>query len=183
VSPSITADVLAAAQAGDGNAFRLIYEDLAPAILGYLSAKGVSDPEAVTSDVFLALLPQLPTITGGPAGLRTLVFSIAHARMVDHHRARGRRPETVEYDPTADVRLSPSAEHTALESMEAASVTKLLAELPQTQREVLMLRLIGDLTVPQVAEVMGTTAGAIKQHQRRGLLALRELLSTRQVTL
>ena len=183
MSPRITADVLAAAQAGDGDAFRLIYQEIAPAILGYLTAKGVADSEAATSDVFLALLPQLPTVTGGPSGLRTLVFSIAHARMVDHHRARSRRPETFEYDPATDLRSSPSAEHTALESIESRSVRELLAELPQEQREVLMLRLIADLTVSQVAEVMGKTEGAVKQHQRRGLLALRELLRTRQVTL
>lgn len=183
MSRRITQDVLSAAKAGDGPAFRVIYEEIAPAVLGYLTAKGVSDPEAVTSDVFLAFLPHLPTVTGGPAGLRTLLFSIAHARMVDHHRNRKRRPETIEYDLLSHRGTSPSAEHTVLESLETDRVIALLSELSDDQRDILILRLVGDLTVEQVAEVVGKTPGAVKQHQRRGLIALRELLKSRQVTL
>ena len=55
----ITDGVVCAAQDGEAAAFRVIYEELAPVVLGYLTAKGVADPEAVTSDVFLAALPRL----------------------------------------------------------------------------------------------------------------------------
>jgi RNA polymerase sigma-70 factor (ECF subfamily) len=122
-------------------------------------------------------------LTGGPAGLRTLLFSIAHARMVDHHRTSSRRPGALEYDPQTDRRTAPSAEDTALQSIQAATVIALLDELTDDQREVLALRLIADLTVDQVAEVVGKSPGAVKQHQRRGLIALRELLVSRGVTL
>lgn len=45
----VTDEVLAAAQQGDGAALRCVYEWLAPCVLGYLRAKGVADPEAVTA--------------------------------------------------------------------------------------------------------------------------------------
>jgi RNA polymerase sigma-70 factor (ECF subfamily) len=88
----ITDGVVRAAQDGEAAAFRVIYEELAPVVLGYLTAKGVADPEAVTGDVFLAALPRLRELSGGAAGLRTFVMSVAHARMVDDARRRRRQP-------------------------------------------------------------------------------------------
>jgi RNA polymerase sigma-70 factor (ECF subfamily) len=80
------------AASGDPHAFREVYDVLAPRVLDYLRARGVEDPEGLTSEVFLAICPRLPELTGGASGLRTLVFSVAHARAVDDARRRARRP-------------------------------------------------------------------------------------------
>jgi RNA polymerase sigma factor (sigma-70 family) len=183
VPSPISDDVLSAAQAGDGSAFRIIYAELAPAVQGYLTARGVPDPEAVTSDVFVALLPRLASISNGAAGLRTLTFSIAHARMVDDVRRRARQPELSEYDPAEDPRTAHSAEHHAGEALATARVLTLLRELSEEQREVLILRIVADLSVEQVAAIVGKSSGAVKQLQRRGLLVLRQRLADRDVTL
>jgi RNA polymerase sigma-70 factor (ECF subfamily) len=53
-------------------------------------------------------------------------------------------------------------------------VLALLEVLGEDQKEVLTLRIIADLTVEQVAEIMGKSAGAVKQLQRRALDRLRE---------
>lgn len=53
-------------------------------------------------------------------------------------------------------------------------VLELLGVLGEDQKEVLSLRIIADLTVEQVAEIMGKSAGAVKQLQRRALDRLRE---------
>ncbi len=180
---SITDDMVRDAGRGDTRAIELIYGQLSPAVLGYLTSHRVADPEAVTTDVFLGLLPQLHRVTGGPAGLRTLVFSIAHARVVDEHRRRSRQPAPLQYDPASDARHAPSAETVALDALGAERVHALLSRLTEDQRDVLVLRLIGDLTVEQVASVVDRSTGAVKQLQRRGLVALRELLAGRDVTL
>lgn len=177
----ITPAVLTAAQAGDGAAFRAIYQELSPAVLGYLTSKGVRDPEAVTSEVFLSFLPRLLTVTGGPAGLRTLVFSIAHARMVDDQRRRTRYPDSTEYDAATDGRVSPSAESEAIRGLDTDDVIGMLRGLPDEQREVLLLRVVADLSVDQVAEIVGKSPGAVKQLQRRGLVALRGRLAVQDV--
>jgi RNA polymerase sigma factor (sigma-70 family) len=179
----LTDSVLAAARAGDQGAVRDIYEWLAPAVLGYLRAKGVADPEAVTSDVFVAVLPQLARVTGGPTGLRKLVFSIAHARMVDDHRERSRRGEADSYDAENDPRVVESAESSAQETLATQRVVAILDLLPADQREVLSLRIIADLSIDQVAEIMGKSSGAVKQLQRRGLIVIRQALAERRVTL
>jgi RNA polymerase sigma factor (sigma-70 family) len=53
-------------------------------------------------------------------------------------------------------------------------VLKLLDMLGEDQKEVLTLRIIAGITVDQVAEIMGKSAGAVKQLQRRALDRLRE---------
>jgi RNA polymerase sigma-70 factor (ECF subfamily) len=62
-------------------------------------------------------------------------------------------------------------------------VHELLAELTPDQRDVLLLRVVADLTVEQVAEVVGKPAGAVKALQRRGLAALRRLVEAEGVPL
>ncbi|HEV7205177.1 MAG TPA: sigma-70 family RNA polymerase sigma factor [Jatrophihabitans sp.] len=177
-----TDDDVVAAAAGDAGGLRAVWEGLAPRILGYLRAKGVADPEAVTSDVFLALLPKLPGVTGGAAGVRRLAFAIAHARMVDEHRARARGPLTVRYEPADDRRTSNSAEDDAEYSLAADRVRAVLQRLPDDQREVVTLRIVADLSIEQVAEIIGRSPGAVKQLQRRGMLAVRQAVTERPVT-
>jgi RNA polymerase sigma-70 factor (ECF subfamily) len=169
-------DALPAAQAGEAWALRLLYDHLSPRVLGYLRARGAVEPEDLTSEVFLTVFPRLASVTGGVAGLRTFVFSVAHARLVDELRRRSRREPVASYTPEIDPRTSASAEDEGLEQVQTDRVRRLLATLVPAQRDVLVLRVLGDLTTEQVAEVLGKSDGAVKQLQRRGLLALRRSL-------
>ena len=167
-------DVLPAAQAGQPWALRALYEALAPRVHGYLRGRGAGEPEDLTSEVFLTVFSRLGTVTGGAAGLRTLVFSVAHARLVDDLRRRSRRGDAVPYEDWQDDRTTSSTEDEAVDRIRTAEVRALLGELPADQRDVLLLRIVADLSLEQTAEAIGRSAGAVKQLQRRGLLALRE---------
>jgi RNA polymerase sigma factor (sigma-70 family) len=160
--------------------FSLVYRTYASQVLGYLTARGVEDPEAAMQEVFLSVLPRLATMHGGAAGLRTFIFSVAHARMVDDHRRQNRTPAKLPFEPELDQREDSSAEDVALERISPQEVLRLLDGLPSDQREVLSLRLVAGLTVEQAAEAMGKTAGAVKQLQRRALLKLRELSGVKE---
>ncbi len=169
------------AVAGNPLAFRDVYDALAPKVLGYLRARGVEDAEGLTSEVFLAVFSRLADLTGGAAGLRTLVFSFAHARAVDDARRRSRRPASFSYDPDHDGRTIESAEHVAVASLEADRALQLMSRLNDDQRAVVMLRIIGDLSLAETAEVTGKTVASVKQLQRRGLVRLRSLMSSQEV--
>ena len=56
----------------------------------------------------------------------------------------------------------------------------LMAGLDADQRTVVALRVVGQLTLEETAEVIGKSVGAVKQLQRRGLLALRERVESRK---
>jgi RNA polymerase sigma-70 factor (ECF subfamily) len=135
----------------------------------------------MVSEVFLAIHPRLPGLTGGAAGLHTLLFSVAHARAVDDARRRSRRPSSLPYDPEYDDRVEGSAEQIAVVSLEAERAVALMQRLNDDQRTVVALRIIGDLSLEQTAEVTGKTVASVKQLQRRGLERLRNLMSAPEV--
>ncbi|WP_307358069.1 RNA polymerase sigma factor [Pseudarthrobacter niigatensis] len=147
--------------------FAAAYRTFAGPVQGYLKARGLDDPEAVTQDVFMAFYPRTGTLTGGLQGAKSLIFSIAHARMVDHYRRQERRPQLTPYDPQHDARTTPSAEDHAVEL--TAGAEAMLEGLSEEHQEVLALRVVADLSIEQVAAIMGKSTGAIKQLQRRAL--------------
>jgi RNA polymerase sigma-70 factor (ECF subfamily) len=178
VSDSRLGEVLPAAQQGEAWALRVLYDHLAPRVQAYLQTRGASEPEDLTSEVFLTVFPRLSGLTGGAAGLKTFVFSVAHARLVDDLRRRSRREPVSAYEADDDPRTARSAELEGIESIQTERVRHLLGTLNGDQRDVLTLRILGDLTVEQVATILGRSEGAVKQLQRRGLIALRATLQT-----
>ena len=156
--------------------FARAYRELSPRVLGYLRSHGVDDPEAATNDVFLALHRRFDSIDGGDDGVRTLTFSIAHARLVDFHRARGRHPTLVAFEADHDPRHSESAEDAVIDLVGGGAMA-LLSRLGDDQRQVVSLRVIAGLSLEETAQVMDRSVGSIKQLQRRGLESLRSLLS------
>lgn len=175
--------VLGSARAGEAAAFQALYDDLARPVAAYLRGRGLDDVEDVTSEVFLAVFTGLARFTGDEADFRSWVFTIAHRRMVDEWRKRGRAPQFVAWDAETDHRTSGSAEEGALATLGEARVRALLAQLSDEQREVLLLRILGDLTIEQIADTLGKRVGAVKALQRRGLLALRRTLEAEGVPL
>jgi RNA polymerase sigma-70 factor (ECF subfamily) len=172
-----------AARSGDPDALAVVWQCLSPRVLGYLRSRGVEDPEGLTSEVFLAVIPRLTRLRGGADGLTTLVFSVAHARAVDDVRRRARRPAPAPYDVVEDPRREPSAETTALGGVAAQRSLDHLGRLSEDQRAVIALRVLGDLSLEQTARAIGKSTGAVKQLQRRGLLALRAMVEEGEVSL
>jgi RNA polymerase sigma-70 factor (ECF subfamily) len=70
----------------------------------------------------------------------------------------------------------------ALERIGAEEVHRVLETLSPDQRAVLLLRIVADLTLEQVAEALGKRTGAVKQLQRRGLAAIKRRLKQEGVT-
>jgi RNA polymerase sigma factor (sigma-70 family) len=167
-------DVLTSARAGAEWAWTRIYEQLAPKVIGYLRAQGAGDPEDVAGEVFLQVFRGLPRFSGGTAEFSAWTFTIAHRRLVDDRRRRRRRP--VEVAPADVVVRAAGAGGDVHEDAEAriadAWVRAAIDELPPDQRSVVLLRIIGDLTIDEIARAVGKRPGAVKALQRRGLRRL-----------
>lgn len=169
--------VLDRAQAGSPPACRWLYESLAGRVAGYLRLHGAREPDDLTSEVFLKVFDHLLDFEGTEAGFRSWVFTIAHRQLIDEHRRNTRRPQTVELSaPLTESVSGGNAETDALHAIEDTHVHAVLADLAPDQREVMTLRIVGDLTVEQVAEVLGKSRGAVKSLQHRGVAALRRRL-------
>ncbi|WP_026874561.1 RNA polymerase sigma factor [Jiangella gansuensis] len=166
--------MLAAARSGASWAFERLYAELAPAVAGYLRLQGAAEPEDLTSEVFLGVFAGLSGFDGTETQFRSWVFTIAHRRLIDERRRAVRRPATPTDDPVLLDRPGGDAEADAIDAIGLRRVLELCATLSPDQREVVVLRIVADLTVEQVAEVVGKSPGAVKALQRRGLGALRK---------
>ena len=177
-------ELLREVKLGRPSAWDRCYRWLAPAVGGYLRVQGAHDVDDLTSEVFLAIFRNIDTFSGTEANFRSWVFVIAHRRLQDERRRRFRRPAPAPLDETAaPADPAADAEQAALRSLSTQRVQELCARLAPDQREVLLLRIVGDLTVDQVAEVLGKSPGAVKQLQRRGFEAVRRLVEREGVPL
>jgi RNA polymerase sigma factor (sigma-70 family) len=139
-----------------------------------------SDHEQIKQPESAKVHSKLPSFVGDERAFKAFVFTVAHRRLVDELRTRSRRGLHVEWTSEKDPRQSSSAEHDALRSLGDTDARTLLDGLSDDQREVLVLRIFADLTIEQIAEVLGKRPGAVKALQRRGLEALRKKLEFRR---
>jgi len=169
--------VVAAAQRGDQGALEVLYDTYVPRVLGYVRGLGVEDPEDTVSEVFISVVRGLPTFEGDEADFRRWLFTIAHRRAVDSHRRRSRRREQPT-DPSfiPDLLTAERAPDLSEVEMSSSPAAEALAQLTPDQREVILLRIVADLSVADAAEILGKQPGAIKTLQRRALASLRRLL-------
>lgn len=169
-------DLVVAARAGQSWALTEIWQRHAATVSGYLRGRGAAEPDDLTSEVFLAVFERLPGFHGGDEDLRAFVFTVAHHKLVDELRRRSRRGESLPYDADNDERTAVSAEAMAMEGLGEQRVQELLDSLSAEQREVILLRVVADLSLEQTAQVVGKRVGAVKALQHRALASLRRLL-------
>jgi RNA polymerase sigma factor (sigma-70 family) len=169
---------LAAARANAGWAFEWLFHTFAPRVHGYLRSHGVTEPDEVTNDVFLAVFRSLDRFAGDEQAFRAWTFTIARNRLVDEYRRRARRIRTIPGDDAAGLaeRAGGDVEAEALTNIGSEWAVDLIRRLAPDQRDVLLLRIVADLTIDQIAEVVGKRPGAVKALQRRGLAAARRIL-------
>jgi RNA polymerase sigma-70 factor (ECF subfamily) len=179
-------NVLAAGRSGAPWALESLYRQLAPYVLGYLQGQGAAEPEDLASEVFVAMVRNLSTFRGDERSFRSWVFSIAHRRLIDERRRLSGRQE----DPVDPARfggplagqMRGDVEEEALADLGGHRIVLALAELSLDQRAVLLLRVLADLSVAEVAEILGKSQGAVKMLQRRALLKLARRIEREGVT-
>jgi RNA polymerase sigma-70 factor (ECF subfamily) len=168
--------VLGGARRGEAWAFREIHRRLAPAVSGFMRVHGSPEPDDLTSEVFVGVLRGIDDFDGDEDGFRAWVFTIAHRRLADDRRRRARRPTTVPLRGGMDWPGRADVGDEVERLLATARVRSLCERLGPARRDVLLLRLIGRLTVAEVAAAVDRSPAAVKALQRRGLAALAEML-------
>ena len=171
-----------AARADRPWAYERLWRTFSPAVASYLRLQGASDAEDLTSEVFLGAFRNLGRFSGAEDQFRGWLFTIAHRRLVDAHRRASVRPAWGGDGHVPDRRAG-DVEDDAWRELAEGRVRELCGQLPPAQRDVLLLRLVADLTVEQVAAAVGRTPGAVKALQRRGLATLRSVFEQEGVPL
>ena len=175
--------LLGAARDGSEHAWQELYSGLAPVVLGYLRANGSPDPEDVLSEVFLQVARDIVKFDGDEKGFRSWVFTIAHHRLIDARRHSARRPVELSPEPPEPMERAEDAADEALTRIGNEEVQRILTLLSPDQRTVLLLRVVGDMSIEDVATAVGKRPGAVKALQRRGLAAVKRELGRKGVPL
>lgn len=172
--------VLLSAQEGAAWAWRVIHDELAGPVTGYVRSIGARDPEDLASEVFLQLARNIETFSGTEENFRSWTFQIAHNRAIDERRYWSRRP----VEPTDLVPDRAATNHTEDDALGVIDghVEAALRELTDEQRSVLMLRILGDLSVEDTAKALGKRPGAVRALQHRALRAIRLAVEPESVT-
>ena len=168
-------DALNLARAGDPRGFEELYGQLAGSVTRFAHSRDADDPEGLTNEVFLAAFQHLGDFDGDDDDLRGWVFTIARNKLIDDARRRSRRPRTVDDELSDADQMSASAESDVVGSDWVRDQLEILTD---EQREVLLMRVVGGLTVPEIAEVIGRSIGSIKALQRRALRQLEKNLAS-----
>jgi RNA polymerase sigma-70 factor (ECF subfamily) len=173
------ATAIAMAKRGSASAFTAIWQHFSGQVYGYVSSFGIRDADDVTSEVFLGLFQSIEHFDGDSRDFRSWLFSIAHHRCVDELRRSRRTPDLTSYEPERDRREAPSAETESLRRIEVQAGLDLVRCLPRDQRDVLMLRLVAELTVAETGHILGRSPAAVRQLQHRAIAAVRALAAPR----
>ena len=106
---------------------------------------------------------------------RPWVMTIAMNLVREHWRRTKRRKTTA--DDTLDMRPGPVAEREPLETRQRAeAVRRALGLLPASQREVVELHWLQERPFAEVAQIVGTSEGAVRVRAHRAYKTLKELL-------
>jgi RNA polymerase sigma-70 factor, ECF subfamily len=176
--------VLSFARAGDEDALTTLYRRLFPRFVRYAAAVTPSGAEDIAADAWLDVARSLGRFRGDESDFRAWAFTIMRRRVLDDRRRNARR-RTEPVDPFAltEGQEVGNVEDEAIASLEAAWAVRLITtSLSPDQAEVVLLRVLGDLSVDQVAEIMGKRSGTIRVLQHRGLRHLADSLRREGVT-
>jgi RNA polymerase sigma-70 factor (ECF subfamily) len=175
--------VLEAARVGAEWAWEALYRNMSPAVLGYLRARRAPEPEDLVGEVFLHAVRNLGSFSGDERSFRAWLLSITHHRLVDELRRRSRRPvHPAEHDVLVEAGHRGDAEEEAVNRVEVRRALDAISRLSSDQQDVLLLRLVGDLSLEEVAAILGKGLSAVKALQRRGLAALARDISPERVS-
>jgi RNA polymerase sigma factor (sigma-70 family) len=180
---SVGQGTLDAARLGAEWAWTSIYKDYSGPVLGFMRAKGSQDPEGLTGEVFLQVVRDLGCFSGGALDFKAWIFTIARNRFLDDRRASSRRPSVPQPDEVLEAHAEVGdAEEEALRALGTVRVKELIGRLTADQQDVLLLRIVADMTLEEVAGVLGKRVGAVKALQHRGLANLRKAISSAPVS-
>jgi RNA polymerase sigma-70 factor (ECF subfamily) len=173
--------VIERARNGERDALGELWRAYQPAVLRYLRSRRTSSPEDVASQVWADVASSLERFEGDGDDFRRWLFTIAHRRSVDSIRRSVREDRVAiraadEVETTsADVAAGADEEFERVESLDRALA--LIARMPDQMGAAVMLRVVNEMPITHVAEILRTSEGNVRVLVHRGMERLRRKLA------
>jgi len=177
-APSSSGDfarALGAARDGSSVGFEWLWK-----VASFARVQGHQDPDGLANLVFLVAFRRIGTFHGDSSAFVSYLFAIARNKVIDERRQQGRRPLTSPL-ASAGEQVGGNVEDDALDGL-GDDARLALSLLTDEQREVIVLRLIADLSIEQVSHITGRSISAVKAMQHRALATMRREISAEAVS-
>jgi RNA polymerase sigma-70 factor, ECF subfamily len=166
------------ARGGDSEAFGQLYDHYHPSVYRFLYYRVGSVPlaEDLTAETFFRALRSMSSFRWQGKDFGAWLMTIARNLAMDHFKAgRTRLEQTTEDMGTLDT-TTEGPENAVLSLLTNEALLEALSQLPTEQRECLVMRFLQGLSIAETADVLGRSAGAVKQLQLRGVRNLAKIL-------
>jgi RNA polymerase sigma-70 factor (ECF subfamily) len=167
--------------AGDRHAFETLYDRYAATVFG-VTIRMLGDRELAedaVQEIFWRVWKRAASFDRSRA-FAPWLFGIAHNYCIDELRRRRVRPQQVyedeEHPVLSDIPDESDVGEAALLTEQRRIVREALDQLPEEQRQALLLAYFGGLTQQEIAQKLGNPLGTVKTRMRLGLQKLRALL-------
>lgn len=171
---------------GDRHAALALTRRVTPRVLAYASrllSGDRAEAEDVAQETMLRLWKVAPQWRQGETRVTTWAYRVATNLCIDRQRARGRRQQTALEDAPEPVDPAPDAEGRLQDAGRMQALERALAELPDRQRQAVVLRHLEGMSNPEIAAIMEIGVEAVESLTARGKRALSAALAGRKEAL
>lgn len=176
--------------AGDENALATLINRHQSKIYGFIYSK-ISDRDIsddIFQDTFIKVIKTLKSNSYNEEGkFLPWVMRIAHNLIIDHFRKTKKMPlfrETEEFSIFSIMTDNvPNIETQMIISQVENDLKKLIEELPNDQKEVLVMRIYQDLSFKEISDITGVSINTALGRMRYALMNLRKVIEKNQIIL
>ena len=174
---------------GNGNSFSILLDRYQKRVYGFIYSK-VHDPDLaddIFQDTFIKVVKNLRLGKYSDEGrFLSWVIRIAHNLIMDHYRKIKRLPKYESKIENFDVldRLAEqncSIEESMIETQIHADLSLLIEELPDSQKEVLRMRLFKDMSFKEIGDQTGVSINTALGRMRYAVINLRKMIEERNL--
>ena len=169
--------LMARAKAGNDAAFEELYHRFARRLKGFFFLQLGGDEELAadaTHDVFLRAYEARNRYQEGK-NVSTWLFTIAYNICRNHYRSNAYETQllaTLDAEPISDEQIEVQLDAAALDD----ALAQVLSELPPPLHQLFSLHYQEELTIPQVAEIVGIPEGTVKSRLHKTMNIIRKKL-------
>jgi RNA polymerase sigma-70 factor (ECF subfamily) len=174
---------------GNSNSFSILLDRYQKRVYGFIFSK-VNDPDLaddIFQDTFIKVVKSLRLGKYKDEGrFLSWVIRIAHNLIMDHYRKINQLPKHESRIQNFDVldRLieqSTSIEDSMIETQIHADLSILIEELPDNQKEVLLMRLFKDMSFKEIADQTDVSINTALGRMRYAVINLRKMIEERNL--
>lgn len=178
------AELLRAIARGDESAFARVYDRYSPILLGLMLRilRSRAEAEDVLQEVFLQVWQRAHSFDAERGRAFTWLVTLARSRAIDRLRSVGSRERAAQRsaeDAPPESEPVEWADEAAVRAERAEAVQAALAELPEEQRQVLVLAYLEGMSQSEIAAAKNQPLGTVKTRTRSALRKLSESLRVR----